>query len=148
MHWTVKGFFAFVLCWIVVVNAFVMATRSAEVLDQAERDEFDMPWQFEAPLWIGAIVGVMADAAFNLSAGTWIFSEAPKYPGEVLFTARANRHLASEGERGEKALKWCLIMDRFDPGHCSDLVFYLKPVSGSSASPDEPLSDPEIPVTE
>lgn len=106
-----KTVIAILAMWVVVTNMYVMATHADRVLDSGA----DVHAVLKYPLYAGAAVGVVADIAFNVSAGTVIFQE---FPQELLFTARATRHLQSTGYRQERAIFWCGQLDLFDKGHC------------------------------
>ena len=110
-----KAAFAFVLTWFVVVPAFVMATHAERVLQQAESDEYEISWTFQAPIYAFAFVGLAADFAFNISYGTVAYRQIP---GGWTFTATSTGLLNDPGWRGEKARDWCELLHRVDPGHC------------------------------
>lgn len=126
MHWTVKGLIAFVLAWVTVVNIFVMASHAGNVLEQARIEGDPVPWQITAPLYAGAVTGYLADVAFNLSAGSVIYRKLPEH---LTFSEESNAILRQgPGRRRDKAAEWCAILDRFDPGHCSNYAEYLQRV--------------------
>lgn len=64
-----------------------------------------------------AIIGVVADVAFNMIFGTVVYLELPR---EWLFTARCRRHF--RGKRGwRKTISefFAKQLNQFDPGHVS-----------------------------
>lgn len=100
------------LTWYVVATAFVGVMHAKKVLASGQNIAF----VFKAPLVLTAIIGILADIAFNLSVGTIIYKELPK---ELLFTARCKRHLnGGSSWRKERATWWCNEMHKFDEGHC------------------------------
>ncbi len=118
-----KAVIAALAMWYVLPAAFVMASHAGNVLQQAESDGYDIPFLFESSLYANAIVGVFSDVAYNASYGWIRFRENPVNiitDGEFMFTSRVNRLVADDGWRGEKAREWCELLDRVDPGHCSD----------------------------
>lgn len=115
MRKLLKVAYAVTASWFLVVPAFVMSSHAEAVLAQAEADGYDVPWTFTAPIYVFAVAGLVADSAWNLSYATVAFRE---FPQEMLFTARATRHLKSGGWRQEKAEEWCALLDRVDPNHC------------------------------
>lgn len=77
-----------------------------------------------APLAVKAIVysilavGVVLDAAFNVTVGSALFLEPPNLR-RPLFTARCKAHLEDEGWRGRIARFVCDgWLNPFQPGHC------------------------------
>jgi len=119
MRKLLKVAYAVIASWFVVVPAFFMASHAEQVLQQAEHDEYAVSWTFILPLYTFAIVGLVADSAFNISYGSVAYQEIPQ---EWTFTARSTRHLTSEGWRQEKAEGWCGLLHRVDYGHCGGWV--------------------------
>ena len=109
-----KAAVAVVLLWIVVTNLFVSAMWANETIKRG-----GVHWTFQAPLYVGAGVGLVADMAFNLSVGTVAFRSPPQ---ELLFTGRLKRELENDGWRRERAQWWCTQLHNFDPAHCGGWV--------------------------
>lgn len=105
---------AFLAMWIVVTNAYVMATHASVVIDREP-----VHWTFKGPLYVGVLIGLLADFGTNMVVGTVAWRE---FPQELLLTSRATRHLDSEGWRGERAVWWCTQLHYWDAGHCGGWV--------------------------
>lgn len=114
-----KTLWAALASWLVVVPMFFMVSHAGNVLEQAEVDGYEIPVAIQVPLYLSGAIGVVSDAAFNISIGTVIYRELPH---EWMFTARSTRHLTSGGWRQEKAEDWCELLHRVDPGHCGGWI--------------------------
>ena len=110
--------YAFIASWFVVVPVFFMASHASQVLARMEADGAEGPFLFRSTLYSWVVVGLVADAAWNLSYGTVRFRE---FPQEILFTSRVNRLIKNDDWRGELALEWCQFMEYVDEAHCSNL---------------------------
>jgi hypothetical protein len=97
--------------WVLLVNFFVAIMHTKAVLDRGEK----IPGLFRLPLYLGAVVGLILDIAFNWTLGIVIYREPPQ---EFTFTSRCSRHKQGHGWRKEKAEWWCKQLNKFDPGHC------------------------------
>lgn len=67
-----------------------------------------------------ALIGLVADALFNIVIGTVLFLELPEFD-RILFTARISKWANKSGYRKPLARWFCLQLDKFDwrGKHCS-----------------------------
>lgn len=105
---------AVIVMWIIVANAYVMATHARVVLEESP-----VHWTFSGPLYLGASIGLLADFGTNMIVGTVVWQEVPR---ELLLTSRATRHLQSTGRDYERAVWWCTQLHYWDAGHCGGWV--------------------------
>lgn len=93
-------------CW-----SFVAVMHAKVVI---ERGGLSLFWKVNiAPL---AVLGLLLDAAFNVTFGTVLFRELPR---ELLFSARVQRHWrADKGDR--MAAFWARQLNAIDPDHVHD----------------------------
>jgi hypothetical protein len=81
------------------------------IIERGER----IHWSFRYPLYLGALVGLLLDVAWNWTGGIVVFREAPR---EFTFTDRCKRHKGGHGWQRIRAHWWCEQLNKFDPGHC------------------------------
>jgi hypothetical protein len=102
---------AFIGGWVVLVNLFAAVMHAKAILDRGEK----LPKVFLYPLYVGAVVGLILDVAFNWTLGILIYSEAPR---EFTFSSRTQRHVdQSHGEQKRRAVYWAHQMNKFDQNH-------------------------------
>jgi hypothetical protein len=78
-----------------------------------ERDGLSLFWKVHVlPL---ALLGLLLDAAFNLTFGVLMFRELPH---ELLFSSRVQRHVSvGHGQRFGLAMFWARQLNTFDQDH-------------------------------
>lgn len=102
---------AVVSAMFVIMTAFPLVMT----LKRLQAEGVWMPFGVRVVGRLWALVGLPADAVYNLACGTWQFREAPK---ELLFSHRVQRLVRSSSEwRREKALRWAGFLNACDPGH-------------------------------
>ena len=90
------------------------------------------PMYYSGVLWqqtwasFVAIIFILTDVAYNVTIGSFIFWERPR---QLLFTDRLEDHKyyyisnsrAVNGNENSKrlAIKYCKLLGKYDPGHCS-----------------------------
>jgi hypothetical protein len=95
--------------WFGVHWAYVLVVHAKAV---NERQGLSLYWKVHIlPV---AFVGLVLDAAFNLTFGTVMFRELPH---ELLFSSRVQRHVRSGGKRSRLARFWARQLNTFDPDH-------------------------------
>jgi hypothetical protein len=107
-----------VLAWYVLMGAFVLVMHAKALRDSGTR--LSTFWVVNLMPW--AFVGLVLDAAFNATAGTFMFLELPR---ELLFTSRCKRWFAVGPEetselwrhRYRVARWWARQLNQIDPGH-------------------------------
>jgi len=96
-----------------VESAFMLVSSAKRAMDA---DALPLEMRLVAYFWL--VIGLLADVAFNLTRGTWMFRELPR---EWLFSARVKRHVLESATRSEwryrKACEWRDALNAIDPGH-------------------------------
>jgi len=97
-----------VVVWFGALWAFVAVMHARHIMTRAELSKF---WKVNlAPL---AVIGLLLDAAFNITFGTLFFRELPK---EWLFSSRVQRHWRSD-KNDRMAVFWAARLNEIDAGH-------------------------------
>jgi hypothetical protein len=96
--------------WFTLMGSFVLVMRAKRLMK--EEGDLSLFWLVNILPW--AVVGLLLDLAFNLTAGTIMYMELPR---ELLFTARTKRHMNSDGWRLDVAEFWKRQLNQIDPGH-------------------------------
>jgi hypothetical protein len=101
----------------VVETAFMQVASAKRALAMGVRLPIDV--RVVSAFWL--VVGFPADIVFNLTRGTWIFRELPKW-GEWTFTARVKRHYrAGPSKRYRTAVYWFTFLNAVDHGHIREI---------------------------
>jgi hypothetical protein len=97
-----------------VMTGFLVIASAKRVLAAGVK----LPLALKATCLFWGVVGVVADAAYQMTVGTVRFRELPR---ELLYSGRIQR-LVREGSgwRLEKAKRWAAILNSADPGHIGE----------------------------
>lgn len=98
--------------WLVLGGLFL----AYPTMQRLKRDHIDeIGWVLIVPAYLWFVIGGLADIAFNLTVGTFIFRE---FPREFLFTSRLSRHWRGGSEKmRDRAAPWVRRVNLIDPGH-------------------------------
>ena len=99
------------ISWLVLGGVFL----SYPTVQRLSEHKDELGWVSKVPIYLWLVIGVLADVAFNVTWGTWIFREPPR---EWLFTDRLKRHHYGYSERQKRrAAPWVRRVNLIDPGH-------------------------------